>query len=171
MALLQSYSDTNLVIDEALHVVYAMSIIQGTWPYTSANVSGWYNTMRECHRYAAKRFRYVGMTYEAAMNCAADMKEHFTRTFFTSYWNADAMGGGWNTGTGGTVCMADVTPVHTDADAWDVIVSVREDDVRYKKVSESFYPAYDFGNEMNRGYGSDGHGKKDEKETSGGVTT
>ena len=70
-----------------------------------------------------------------------------------------------------TICQSWLPYVRLpDADAWDVIVSVREDDVRYKKVSESFYPAYDFGNEMNRGYGSDGHGKADEKETAGGVT-
>lgn len=164
MSLKTSHSDTNVVVEEALTVTYSQSIIQGRWGYTSANVSGWYSTMRELHRYARKSFRYVGMTYEAAKACRKEMVEKFTRTFKTSYWNADVMGGAWNEDEGGTVPMADVSLVHDDGDAWSVHVRVSEDDVRFRKVQEGYAYAVVFAAERQRGYGTDGEGEADEKE-------
>lgn len=164
MSLLTSHSDANVVVEEALTVTYSQSIIQGSWGYTSANVSGWYTTMRECHRYARKSFRYVGMTHDAAKACRDAMVAKFTRAFRTSYWNSSAMGGGWVDDTGGTLPMADVALVHDAGDAWSVLVRVNEDDVRFRLVTDAHYPAVDFAAERARGYGTDGEGTADETE-------
>ena len=157
MALKTTYDDSNLVVDEALTVPFSTTIIQGNWSYTSANVSGWYNAMRECHRYARKRFRYFGMTYSAAKKCRDDMVKLFMRKIMTSYWNSTAMGGGWTRSDGGQVPMADVSLVHNPDDSWDVNVNVNEDDVIYKMANLLFNP-HDFTLENKRTYGSDANG-------------
>ena len=99
MSLKTSHSDANVVVEEALTVTYSQSVIQGSWGYTSANVSGYYTTMREVHRYARKSFRYVGMTFAAAKACRAAMVAKFARAYKTSYWDADTMGGAWSART------------------------------------------------------------------------
>lgn len=164
MSLLTSHSDTNVVIEEALTVTYSSSIVQGSWSSTSANVTVWYNTMREVHRYARKSFRYVGMTYAAAKACRDAMVTLFTREFKTSYWNSDTMGGGWNDEEGGTLPMADVSLTHDEGDAWSVHVRVNEDDVRFRRVSEGAYPNVLFAAERQRDYGTNGEGTAAEKE-------
>ena len=164
MSLKTSHSDANVVVEEALTVTYSQSVIQGSWGYTSANVSGYYTTMREVHRYARKSFRYVGMTFAAAKACRAAMVAKFARAYKTSYWDADTMGGAWSEDTGGTVPMADVSLVHDEGDAWSVHVRVSEDDVRFRKVQEGYAYAVLFAAERQRGYGTDGEGAADEKE-------
>ena len=165
MSLCTSYSDANVVIEEALTVTYSNTIIQGSWSYTSANVTGTYNTMREVHRYARKAFRYVGMTHAAAKTCRNAMVALFTRDFKTSYWQSDTMGGGWSDDTGGTVLMADVALTHDEGDAWSVHVRVNEDDVRFRLVDGGAYPATLFATERTtRSYGTDGEGTTAERE-------
>ena len=166
MSLCTSYSDANVVVEEALTVTYSTVIVQGSWSYTSANVTGYYYTMRECHRYARKSFRYVGLTHAAAKTCRDAMVALFTRDFKTSYWQSDAMGGGWSDDTGGTVLMADVSLTHDEGDAWSVRVRVNEDDVRFRFVQDGgMYPELLFGNErLYRSYGTDGEGNASEKE-------
>lgn len=164
MSLLTSHGEANLVIDEALTVTYSKSVISGSWGYTSANVSGTYYTMKELHRYARKTFRYVGMTYAAAKACKAAMIAKFTRQVWNSYWNGDAMGGGWNVDSGGEMLMADVSCVHVEGDCWEVHVSVNEDDVRFIMANQIGGKS-NFYNERLRTYGSDAHGISDEKES------
>ena len=165
MALKTSYSDANIIVEEPLNVTYSTQIISGSWGWTSSNVSGSYNRMRENHRYATKRFRYVGMTHSAALACRYDLIEKFTRDFKMSYWNGDAMGGEWLTMTGGTMVMAYVTPEENEDGSYDVLVNVNEDDTKYTKVEVPFYPATAFAVERLRAYGSDGHGTEDEVES------
>lgn len=165
MALKTSYSDANIIVEEPLKVTYSTQVISGSWGYTSANVSGYYTRMRENHRYATKRFRYVGMTHSAALACRDDLIEMFTRDFKTSIWNGDAMGGEWIEITGGTMCMADVSPEENEDGSYDVLVNVSEDDTKYTKVEVPFYPSVAFATERLRTYGSDGHGIEDEVES------
>lgn len=165
MALKTDYSDANIIVEEPLKVTYSTQIISGSWGYTSGNVSGSYNRMRENHRYATKRFRYVGMTHDAALACRDALIEKFTRDFKMSYWNGDAMGGEWLSMTGGTMVMADVSPEENEDGSYDVIVNVNEDDTKYTKVEVPFYPAIAFAVERLRTYGSDGHGTEDEVES------
>lgn len=165
MALKTDYSDANIIVEEPLKVTYSTQIISGSWGWTSANVSGSYTRMRENHRYATKRFRYVGMTHSAALTCRDAMIEKFTRDFKMSYWNGDAIGGEWLSMTGGTMVMADVTPEENEDGSYDVIVNVNEDDTKYTKVEVPFYPNVAFATERLRAYGSDGHGTEDEVES------
>ena len=164
MSLKTSHSDENLVVEEPLKVTYSTHVISGSWGYTSANVSGYYTRMRENHRYATKRFRYVGMTYAAALTCRDAMIENFTRTFQMSVWNGDVMGGQWQRMTGGTMCLADVSPNENEDGSYDVIVNVNEDDVAYSTVETPFYPNVAFATERLRTYGSNSHGTEDETE-------
>lgn len=165
MALKTSYSDANIIVEEPLKVTYSTQIISGSWGYTSGNVSGSYTRMRENHRYATKRFRYVGMTYAAALVCRDALIEKFTRDFKMSYWNGDAMGGEWLSMPGGSMVMADVSPEENEDGSYDVLVNVNEDDTKYTKVEVPFYPAIAFATERLRAYGSDGHGTEDEVES------
>ena len=165
MALKTSYSDANIIVEEPLKVTYSTQVISGSWGWTSANVSGSYNRMRENHRYATKRFRYVGMTHAAALVCRDELIEKFTRDFKMSYWNGDAFGGEWLSMTGGTMVMADVSPEENEDGSYDVLVNVNEDDTKYTKVEVPFYPAISFATERLRAYGSDGHGTEDEVES------
>lgn len=163
-----TWGDGNIVIEEGLTVTYSRSIIQGSWGYTSANVSGWYNTMRELHRYARKSYKYVGMTYEVAKKCRDEMVKLYTRTLRTSYWQGNVMGGGWNDGDGGETLTADVSLTHGDGDAWEVHVRVNEDSVRYRLATEPAYVNIVFAHErVNWSYGSDGEGTDDERELKG----
>ena len=163
----ETYGDRNLVIEEALRVVYSKMKVSGSWGWTSANVSGSYSYMREFHRYATKSFRYVGMTYEVAKKCRDNMVALFTREYKSSVWNADAMGGGWNDEKMGEIPMADVSLVHDEGDSWSVCVRVNEDDVRYRIVSASATtnPKTIFYDERKtRTYGSNGEGSEQERE-------
>lgn len=152
MSLKSTHDTTNLVVEEDLTVTYSDAIIQGTWGYTSANVSGWYTRMREVHRRATKAFRYVGMTHTAATSCKTAMISAFTRTYSISVWNDGVMGGNWDVISGGSILMADVSCVHSDDDGWDVIVRVMEDDVRVIKTTDSYNANVVFAAERQRGY-------------------
>ena len=165
MALKTSYSDANIIVEEPLKVTYSTQIISGSWGWTSANVSGYYTRMRENHRYATKRFRYVGMTHTAALTCRDELIEKFTRGFKMSIWNGDAMNGEWAVMAGGTMCMADVSPEENEDGSYDVLVNVNEDDTKYSMVETPFYPNVAFATERLRTYGSDGHGTEDEVES------
>ena len=68
MSLRTTDRDENIVVEEPLNVSYPTTLISGSWGYGSANVSGSYAWMREYHRYATKRYRYVGKTYKAAID-------------------------------------------------------------------------------------------------------
>lgn len=161
MSLKTSHSDDNLVIDEALSVHYTDTVIQGSWSWVSGNMSGTYAQMRECHRYATKSFRYVGMTYAAAKACATAMKTAFKRAFRTSVWDGDCLNGQWLTQNGGNILMANVSMTFSDGDAYDVNVQVSEDDVRYLKTNESFSESIFSAENGSRTYGSDAHGGTD----------
>lgn len=158
----------NLVIEEALTVTYSNVVVRGSWGYTSANVSGWYNAMREIHRYARKSFKYVGMTYEAAVACRDDMVALFMRKFKNSTWLDATMGGGWVEEDAGEMPMADVALTHGDGDVWSVSVRVNEDDVRWRRMADYASVNVLFADERkNRSYGSNGEGSEDEREVAG----
>ena len=160
----ETYSDANLVVEEALRVVYSKQNVSGSWSYVSANVSGYYNYMREFHRYATKSFRYVGMTHDAAKTCRNAMIKKFTRDVYASIWNGDSMGGSWTDSKMGEILMAEITLAHDEGDSWSVHVRVNEDDVRYRMANADTSVVLIFANEIHRTYGSNGEGEADETE-------
>lgn len=164
MSLRTTYSDENLVVEEPLSVSYSNTLISGSWGYTSLNVSGSYAWMREYHRYATKRFRYVGMTCDAAISCREELRRKFTRTILMHVWDGGSMDGSWNLISGGETCLADIRVEYDSADAYNVSVTFNEDDVRYSKPDQVLNYASLFYNERPRTYGSDAHGVEDETE-------
>lgn len=164
MSLKSSYGDENLVIDEALTVYDSTSIVSGNWSWESISANGSFTQMRECHRYARKSFRYVGMTYSAASSCKTAIMTAFKRSFKNSVWDGAVNQGQWTVENGGSRLMAEVSMQPAGGDAWDVVVNVNEDDVRMQKVSSVY--SYDtvFATEKSRTYGSNGHGVANETE-------
>ena len=160
MALRTSYGDRNLVIDEGLCVRYSTATISGSWTYVGGVSIVTVYEMQECHRYATKRFRYVGMTYAAALKCRNDMIDKFTRDIYRSVWS----NGAWARAHNGKLLTADVHMTPAGADAYDVEVSVNEDDSRLYRVQEPFVQDRAFYYESQRTYGSDAHGNADETE-------
>lgn len=166
MSLRTTYSDENIVVEEPLSVSYTNTLISGSWGYGSLNVSGSYAWMREYHRYATKRFRYVGMTYEAAITCRDALRKQFTRQIMMHVWNGGSIDGNWDLISAGETCLADIRVEYDSADAYNVSVTFNEDDVRYSKPDESL--SYDslFDHERRRTYGSDAHSVEAETEPS-----
>lgn len=157
MSLFTSHGEANRVVDTALKVVYTSAWVSGNWGWVSANASGFYAHMWEHHRYATKRYRYIGMTEQAARACQAAMIKLYTREIRFSEWLGSSMGGGWATVTGGHQLLADIEMSRNDDGSWDVYVSVAEDDVRMS-IGSSTATHITFSTEADREY-------DDEKET------
>ena len=144
MSLINRYGDANRVIETALHVVYSKRIVYGSWDAVAAtggDVLASYPQMWEIHRIASKSYRYVGMTSEAAQECAAAMKSLYTRAIRQSEWQAtssDNYGyGAWSIINGGSVVTADIAIQHISGSMYDVVVSVNEDDTRCLKYTDT----------------------------------
>lgn len=139
-------------VDTGLNVTYSRRTIFGTWGWTnSLNVTGAYYSMMEYHRYARKRYRYVGMTSGAKDACISAMNSLYNRTCWTNYWQDN---GSWGpTEVSGSVPLALVTPIENDDGSWDVEIDVNEDDVRYSHVHHTVSAKSKFsGYESNRDY-------------------
>lgn len=150
--MLTSYSDANKVEESSLLVRYSKVRISGSWSWVSANVEGYYAYMWECHRYATKTFRYVGMDKATAISCRDALVTLFTRAIRSSIWSGDAMGGAWAREDGGSQLMADVRMVPSGGGMYDVSVSVNEDDVMLAKIAENPNPSIQFATEDARQY-------------------
>ena len=149
MALLSNYSSDNLVITEGKIVTYSKSRIYGSWSYTSGTTVTTYTSAWEFHRYCSMSFEYVGMTYSAAMRCAEDLVEKYTRSFKISEWNGNQ--GVFVSTSGGEQVMASVSVAYDGGSAYSVRVSVREDDCRLKRTDPGEIDAL-FADENSRSY-------------------
>ena len=81
-----TYSDANLIIDADVDVTYRRGRKNGHWSYTSLNVTNHVYTVWSYVRVARGRYRYVNMTYAAAVKCAEQLKKLFTRNTYESVW-------------------------------------------------------------------------------------
>ena len=149
MALLNSHSASNLVIEQGLTVWNSNRLIHGNWTWESISMSGSFASMWEAHRYAKQSFRYVGMTKAAADACATAMKTAYTRAIRSTRWNGAVNEGEWVRESGGTVVMAEITPTQNPDGSYDVVVNVNEDDVNMGKTAAE---AMSFANEDARTY-------------------
>ena len=107
----------------------------------------------EYHRYCQKTYQYVEMTKEAAVECASDMIEKYTRRFVVSEWDGN---GAFVDIDGGTVCMADVSIQKMQGHMYSVVVNVREDDCKLRTNSTT--PSALFTQEDRRDYDDEGEG-------------
>ena len=118
MALLNSYSDdVNMVVNNALAVTYSSRFIREAWCF-------------EYTRNATKSYTYVGMTYEAAKQCAADKREKYYR----QYTHSSYTGVSSEAPTGITTALITETGASIeavadgDSGAYNVNISVNETD-------------------------------------------
>ena len=91
------------------------------------------------------------MDLTTANSCATAMVTKYTRSFDVSEWNSSGSSAGTFTDrNGGSVCMADISVQRREGHMYDVVVSVREDDVKLRTTSNS--PSSLFGSENARDY-------------------
>lgn len=137
MALLNTASDVNRVIDTDLHVTYARRAIYGTWTKVTLNVTTTYTKAWEYSRVAVKTYRYVGLTKSAALAKVQELDSLYTRATKVSEWNGED--GEFEHVDGGDVLMAELVPQHEDGGMWSVVISVNEQDTRTSlSPNESF---------------------------------
>lgn len=167
MSLISTFPSTSAArayfrkVDEALTVTYSRQLISGSWGWTNnLNGGGSYSYMNEYHRYARKRYRYVGMTDAAKNQCVKAMNGLYNRTIYTSVWQES--GGGWlRDQQSGQMSLANVTPVANDDGSWDVQIDVNEDDVCYSMAAELLTPKNLFHPNFVRGRDYDGETEAD----------
>lgn len=153
MALMTYYGPENRVIEVGKTVSYGRRRVPGVWSYFSSAAtietvySAWQYT-REC----AMTIRYVGMTESAALQCAADMIDFYTRTVaaydWEDAWMADPPADRFirKTQLDATILMADVSPVHNEDGSYDVLINLREQDDRLSQTlmnASSAFPEAD----------------------------
>lgn len=150
MSLLSSASTVNRVVDSDLIISYTRRLVTGSWTVaTSLSTSTTYTRAYEYTRSAAYSYRYVGMTLAAAQSKASDLVSLYTRATLLSDW--DETTGRFDTIDAGTLLMADISVQHTEGDAYDVVVNVREADSRMS-LSGALSPSSLFPTENNRSY-------------------
>ena len=130
MSLLTTYGAHNRVEEQSLDIRYKKTRISGQWSWSAiaTPVGETFYYMWECHRYATKSFRYVGMTKDTADQCKRAMVSKYTRSFRMSRWRDDCMNGEWIRQSGGSQPMAEVSASLNEDGSYDVIVNVNEDD-------------------------------------------
>lgn len=119
MALLETHDNSiNKVTQTTLCVRYEAG------DFTWGALPGGITSPREVHRYATKRYGYVGMTLAAAQLCAAAKRDKYTRT--RKYWTFETDHFVYHESTR---LQADVQVVHGDGDEYHVDITVNEDDM------------------------------------------
>ena len=149
MSLLTTASASNRVVETTLDVSYSVRRITGAWTKVDLNVTTTYTSAYEYMRTATKTYRYIGMTQEAAEAKAAALRTLYTRATKVSEW--DSEDGDFDEKDGGLIKMADVSAQLTDGDAYDVVVSVHEQDSRIR-LSGLLTPSTLFTTENGRTY-------------------
>lgn len=142
MALLNTATEDNRVVDTALRVVYSRRKIFGAWTYVSLNVTVTITEAWEYLRTATKTYRYVGLDEATANAAVAALQTLYTRSTKVSQFDT-AQGsptyGNFKAVAAGDVPMADIVAQHEAGGMWTVAVAVNELDSRISlSPSESF---------------------------------
>lgn len=135
MALLETYGEVNRVVETGLSVSYSKTRTFGYWHHVMLNVEEDYTEAWTYRRRATKSYRYVGMTYEAAQTCAADMRKLYNRDQKMSVWDLNDNREFAEPSTPNKVVMADVAVTYAGGSMYDVRVEVNEDDERMRRAS------------------------------------
>ena len=156
MGLLTTWGDDNKVIESGLTVTYSKSKTFGSWTAesTGSSASVTYTEAWEYRRFASGVLKYVGMSYDAALSCAAAMNEAYARSTKISKW--DPTGQSMYSAEfidvdGGSILMADVSVQKTAGHMYEVVVQVSETDARLR-ISGAASPADLFTAENQRTY-------------------
>lgn len=142
MALLNTATEDNRVVDTALRVVYSRRKIFGQWTYVALNVTITVTEAWEYLRTATKTYRYVGLDEDTAGDVAAALQTLYTRTTKVSEFDTtqgSATYGTFKVVNAGDVPMGDIMQQHEKGGMWTVAVAVNELDSRISlSASESF---------------------------------
>lgn len=145
MALRTSATEDNRAVDHGKQVWYSRSMIHGRWEGPlglMVTTLAW-----ESHRYCNVSYKYVGMTYSAAQTKASALKTLYTRATKVSEWDGLS---DFEVVDAGTELMAEIDIIHAGADAYDIIVNVREHDSRITTAPVD--PSTQFTSEDSRQY-------------------
>lgn len=139
MGLINQYSDDCKVITNGLQVNYTRSKKFGNWVANSTTASTASVTYTECweiRRFAKGTFKYVGLSYDAALECAEDMATKYTRTTKVSKWDTTGQSmydPEFVDIDGGKIKMTDISINKTSGHLYEVIVNVNETDTRERR--------------------------------------
>lgn len=140
MSLFATHCAANFVVTSEEVQTFSKRYVQGTWSWVYLQTSGTYSMMCEYHRVTKWSAKFVGMTLAAAKACrdalvgTSSSAGSLSRSVPQQYWNGEVTQGAW-VRVDGTAVTADVSVSSAGGDAWDVVVSVSDDDVRYMKPS------------------------------------
>ena len=144
MSLLTTHGASNFVITSGWVQTYSIRYIQGQWNWAYLQTSGVYTQMKEFHRYTKMGVKFVGMTYSAAVALKDELVSgELNRTVRQWYWDDSVTNGDWKH-QDGTAETADISVVPAGGNAYDVVVNINDDDVRFAKVGEIFTAEYAF---------------------------
>ena len=134
MALIETATAANRVVETALSVVYSRRRIHGSWTSVSGNVTTTHTVAWEYTRHAVKSYRYVGMTEAVAKSTAAALVAYYRRSAYESEFDTETGSqtyGSFKTVAAGDTPMAEVAAVHEGTShMWSVHVNVDELDTR-----------------------------------------
>lgn len=163
MSLLTSYGAENLVITNDYDRRFnqtdignpqvSIEVLSGSPVVTIAQ---WYKGIQE----ETASFKYVGMTYDAAVECAEDMRQKLTYSqapwTFGDYLSSDTSGGeikayfilGWHEGVALPTCESQIQVNHHDKGCmYDVAVQAKCTTIKYDKLGQALditrQPLYD----------------------------
>lgn len=163
MALLTTATATNRIIDQSLSVTYSKVRVTGSWSYTSGTSVITVNSAWEYTRRATMSLHYVGMTKAAADLAAAQFRENYERTIYSSYWKASAASlEHFDDESAGKLLMTDIAVVHDEGEAYSVVIQVSETDSRIRQGNHTASTL--FGAENNRDYVFDYPAEEEEEQ-------
>lgn len=135
MAILGHWGANNLVIDQGKTVNCTMTLQKG-----DIDGDGHQDYYLEFHRYCQMSFRYVGMDYATALQCAGAVVERYTRKYMISEPSSSPQAtAGFEDIYAGSKLMAQVSVQHKDGCMYDVVVNVNEDDSKMRMAWTGTY--------------------------------
>lgn len=150
MGLLNQASAANRIIIEGRSVTYSKTKVQQTYSQTNLNVQTTYWFAWEYRRFCTLQYKYVGMSYEAAVSKQNQLIGMYKRNFRISDWNPTE--GTFQDIDGGSSMMGTQVQVVKDVGhMYEVHVSVSEEDSRMRKEG-TLSPESLFGAENARTY-------------------
>lgn len=141
MALLQTWgAGINRIDETLLDVRYVKKRVYGLWEYAEGTTIKMYYRAWAYARIATLNRRYVGMTKDTAIACAASLSSYFTRQTWVSEWSPE--GKNFLEISGGANRMTDITVEYVAGHMYDVHVVVNEVDEKMSLYSVEPYTKF-----------------------------
>lgn len=133
MALLTTYGDNNKVTEQGLKITYSQNA-----RFTLVKENGEYKLKPIYHftRYITKRYKYVGMTKDAARTCQDAKVLQYTKEIKGVIFNPDDQEAGPYVPTDIKMLVADIASIHNRGHMYDVEIQVNQVDEVWKKWNQ-----------------------------------